>query len=420
MIDYKKAHKILLKSKIKIKDEIILTTNSINRICTKNIFSKVNYPSGNNTAFDGYAINSKETIKLNKKNEKKFKILKTIAAGDNANIKNIKKYSTVAIMTGALIPNYFDTIIPIENIKHFPNNKNPKFIVINKKISKNNHVRFKGSDFKKGDKIISAGEIINSSHILAFKSLGIEKITVKKKPNIIFYSTGNEISEKNDIPDWKVRNSNSHYIKSLSKNLFFKIVDGGILRDKNDKLFQKIINKNLKSSYDIIITNGAVSAGKFDFVPKIVKKFKSSKYFKNVKIRPGKPIMFLKFKNKEKAFFGLPGNPISSAACFRFFVYPYLLNILGMKSEKSFKARLKNKFEKKKNFTRFLKCKLTTTNGGNLYIEVLKGQESFRIKSFVKTNVWGLFKSGQSTFKKNELIDCYIPLGSNKNIFYNH
>ena len=74
--------------------------------------------------------------------------------------------------------------------------KNPKFIVVNKKIKKNDHVRFAGSDYKKRDKIISAGQIINSSHILAFKSLGVEKIIVKKKPVIVFYSTGNEISEK--------------------------------------------------------------------------------------------------------------------------------------------------------------------------------------------------------------------------------
>jgi len=417
MIEYKKAYKILTKSKIKIKDETILTLNSLNRISTKNIFSRSNYPSGNNTAFDGYAINSRETIGLSKKNIRKFKILKTLAAGDNPKIKNIRKYSSVEIMTGALIPKNFDTVIAVEKVKYFQNKNKAKFIVIDKKISKNKHVRFAGSDYKKGDKIVSAGEIINSSHILALKSLGIEKVIVKKKPIIVFYSTGNEITEKTNIPNWKVRNSNSHYIKSLSKNLFFKIVDGGILRDKDDKLFKKVINKSLKSKYDIIITNGAVSAGKFDFVPRIIKKFKLSKYFKDVAIRPGKPIMFAKFKNKEKSFFGLPGNPISSAACFRFFVYPYLLNILGAKIEKSFKAKLKNKFEKNKNVTRFLKSKLITTKSGNLYIEVLKGQESFRIKSFVKTNVWGLFKAGKSIFKKNELIDCYIPLGSNKNIF---
>ena len=412
MIEYRKAQKILLNSKIKIQNEIIFAKNSLNRISAKNIFSPTNYPAGNNTAFDGYAVNSKETVSLSNKNKKKFKILKTIAAGDNPKIKNVKKYSSVEIMTGALIPKHFDTVIPVEKINYYPNKKNPKFIIIEKKISKNNHVRFAGSDYKKGEKVVSAGEIINSSHILAFKSLGVERIVVKKKPVVVFYSTGNEISEKTNIPDWKVRNSNSHYIKSLSKNLFFDFIDGGILRDKDDKLFKKLINKNFKSKYDIVITNGAVSAGKFDFVPRIIKNFKLSNHFKGVAIRPGKPIMFAKFKNKNQSFFGLPGNPISAAACFKFFVYPYLRLILNMKYEKPFKAKLKNSYSKKKNFTRFLKSKVVINNKGALEVEVLKGQESFRIKSFTKANAWALFRSGKSAFKKGELIECFNPLGS--------
>ena len=411
MIEYKKSQKILLNSKIIIHNEIIFAKNSLNRISAKNVFSPTNYPAGNNAAFDGYAINSRETVGLSNKNKKKFKILKTIAAGNNPKIKNIKKYSTVEIMTGALIPKNFDTIIPVEKINYYPNKKNPKFIIIDRKINKNNHVRFVGSDYKKGEKVISAGEIINSSHILAFKSLGVERIVVKKKPVIVFYSTGNEISEKANIPDWKVRNSNSHYIKSLSKNLFFKIIDGGILRDKDDNLFKKLINKNFKSKYDIIITNGAVSAGKFDFVPRIINNFKLSNHFKGVAIRPGKPIMFAKFKNKNQSFFGLPGNPISSAACFKFFVYPYLRLILNMKDEKPFKAILKNTYSKKKNFTRFLKSKVVINKKGTLEVEVLKGQESFRIKSFTKSNAWAVFRSGKSVFKKGQLIECFNLLG---------
>ena len=411
MIDYKKAQKILISSKINIKNEIILAKNSINRISAKNIYSPTNYPAGNNTAFDGYAINSKETSRASSKNIKKFKILKTLAAGDNPRIKNIKKFTTIEVMTGALIPKPFDTVIPIEVIDFYPNKKNPKFILINKKIKKNNHIRFLGSDYKKGEKVISAGKVINSSHILALKSLGVAKIIVKKKPVIMFYSTGNEISEKTNIPDWKIRNSNSHYIKSLSKNLFFEFIDGGILRDKDDKLFKKLINKNFNSKCDIIITNGAVSAGKFDFVPRVIKEFNLSNYFKGVAIRPGKPILFAKFKNKEKAFFGLPGNPISSAACFKFFVDPYLKSILNMTKEKPFKAKLKNSYDKKKNFTKFLKGKISTNKKATLEVEVLKGQESFRIKSFTRANTWALFKSGKSTFKKGELIECFDTLG---------
>ena len=168
---------------------------------------------------------------------------------------------------------------------------------------------------------------------------------------------------------------------------------------------------------DIIITSGAVSAGKYDFVPSIVEKFNLSNFFKGVAIRPGKPILFAKLKNVEKAIFGLPGNPISTSACFRFFVYPYLLYILGIKIEKPFKAKLKNNFSKNKKIIRFLKGRLTSTIDGKLEIEVLKGQESFRIKSFVESNVWGLFKDGQSNFKKGDLIECYSPIGPNINIF---
>ena len=417
MINYKEAKKILIKSKIKIKEELVDPSKSINRINVLDIYCPINYPAGTNAAFDGFAINSKETKNLNKNNLQNFKILKTISAGDNPKLNKIKKFETVEVMTGALIPKVFDTIIPIEKIVFYSSNASKKYIVINEKIKRNQHIRYAGSDYKKKDLIVKKGTIIQPSHILAFKTLGIKSIKVKKKPNILFFSTGNEISNKKNIANWKVRNSNSHYIKSLSNNFLFNFVDGGILRDNDEKLFKNKIKKNIKSKIDIIITSGAVSAGKHDFVPSVVKKFNLSNFFKGVSIRPGKPMLFAKFEKVEKAIFGLPGNPISSAACFRFFVYPYLLNILDVKSEKPFMANLKNNLSKRKKFTRFLKAKLTSTNDGKLEIQVLKGRESFRIKSFVESNVWGLFKYGQSNFKKGDLIECYSPIGSNINIF---
>ena len=123
-------------------------------------------------------------------------------------------------------------------------------------------------------------------------------------------------------------------------------------------------------------------------------------------------------ENKQKCFFGLPGNPISSAACFRFFVYPYLSSILNIKTEKPFNAILKKNFEKKKKITRFLKAKLNSTKNGTLEVEILSGQESFKIKSFINSNIWAVLKSGKSLFKKGQLIECFSPIFSNKNIFY--
>ena len=152
MINYKAAKKILIKSNIKIKNDTINSLKSLNRVCAKDVYSPVNYPARNDTAFDGDAINSKDTVNLNQKNLKKFKILKTLAAGDNPKIKNVKKFSTIEVMTGALIPKPFDTVIPVEAINFYPDKKNSEFIIINKKIK-----NLKMNDLKK--KNLLANEI---------------------------------------------------------------------------------------------------------------------------------------------------------------------------------------------------------------------------------------------------------------------
>tara|TARA_Y100001960_G_C13896324_1_gene458569 strand:- start:147 stop:506 length:360 start_codon:yes stop_codon:yes gene_type:complete len=113
-------------------------------------------------------------------------------------------------------------------------------------------------------------------------------------------------------------------------------------------------------------------------------------------------------------FFGLPGNPISSAACFRFFVLPFIFKSLGITFEKPIMAKLKYKFTKNKNFTRFIKGKLIFSKKGEPEFEVIRGQESYKIKSFTKSNAWGVFKSGVSQYKKGSYIECYSLSGLNE------
>ena len=409
MNSYKAAISKLNNNPLKIGSEIVSIKDALNRISSKEVIAKSDYPADDNTAFDGFAVNSKET----KNTFQKFKILKTIAAGDNPYIKKVNKLSCIEVMTGAIIKKPFDTIIPIEDIEFFPSKQNAKYIIINKKIKKSEFIRPKGSDYKKGNKIIRKGELINPAHILSLKTLGIDKVLVKKKVNIVFYPSGNELSDKKNIPSWKIRNSNTIYLNSLIKNLPVNFTIQKILRDKDQKLFKEQISKQLKSKTDILITSGAVSKGKFDFIPSVINQFKIKNHFKGVAIRPGKPIMFAKFNNN-KCFFGLPGNPISSVACFRFFVIPLLFKSLGLKVEKPIFAKLKNKFSKKKKFTRFVKGKLTFDKKGLVQFEVFEGQESYKIEPFVKSNAWGVFKDGVSVFNKGNLIDVYSASGLNE------
>ena len=100
---------------------------------------------------------------------------------------------------------------------------------------------------------------------------------------------------------------------------------------------------------------------------------------------------------------------MSSSACFRFFVIPFVENILGLGEEQPIRATIKNSFSKKQNFTRFAKSKLTTTKNGKIEVEILQGQESFRVKSFVKSNIWSLLPAGKSKFKKGDIVECYLP-----------
>ena len=99
----------------------------MNRVCSVNIYSKIDYPSANNASFDGYAINSSDTKGLNKKKTKLFKIIGTIAAGSKPIKKMNKKFRSVEIMTGGLLTKPFNTIIPIEQISFYPNKIDKSF-----------------------------------------------------------------------------------------------------------------------------------------------------------------------------------------------------------------------------------------------------------------------------------------------------
>ena len=73
MNSYLTAISKINKSNIKIDSELLSIKDALNRISSKEVIAKSDYPADDNTAFDGFAVNSKET----KNTFQKFKILKT-------------------------------------------------------------------------------------------------------------------------------------------------------------------------------------------------------------------------------------------------------------------------------------------------------------------------------------------------------
>ena len=186
MKSYNEALKILKKSHIKISHEVIKSINSLNRVCTSNIYTKNSYPSENNSSLDGFAINFNNTKDISYKNFKKFKIVGSISAGSKPTRKFLKKNESIEIMTGGIMPNGTNAIIPLEDCIFIKEGKK-KYIIIKKTYKKFENVRLKGSDYKIGDLVIRKNTLINSSHIKALKALGIENIKVKKKINVVFF-----------------------------------------------------------------------------------------------------------------------------------------------------------------------------------------------------------------------------------------
>ena len=411
MIKYQEAIKIINKISLNLPNEKVSISDSLNRVCAKNILSPTINPLSNNTAFDGFAVLTEETRELSKKSVKKFKILKTIGAGDDPKINNYQKNSSVEIMTGGIIPKPFDSIIPVEKIKYFPSKQRPTHIIVDFEVKKFSFIRFAGEDYNLNDVVIKMGELVQPKHIMALTTLGIKNLYVKKKPKIIFFGTGDEIVDykKKNISNWEVRNSNNHYFTASGKSLHYDIIDGGVIKDNEQKKLKEKLKKTLKSDIDIFVTTGAISVGKFDFIPELINKLGFKTYFKGVSIKPGRPIMLYKFEKKKKLFFGLPGNPISCAAGFRFFIYPLIRNSLGMVKEKKFKAKLINKYFKRKDFTHFARCLINVNNKGLTELKVLQEQQSHRVKSFVKANCWGIFPGGKEQFKSGDIVD-WVPL----------
>ena len=409
MISYRESIRLIDKISLKLLNETVSTVNATNRVCAEHVLSPIKNPSHNNTAFDGFAVLSKETKGLTKKNKKKFKILKTIAAGDDPKISNYEKNSVVEIMTGALVPNFYDSILPVEKAKYFPSKEKATHIIIDEKVNRSSYIRFAGEDYNIKDMVVKKGELIQPKHLMAFTTLGIKEITVKKTPKIIFFGTGNEITDykEENVPAWKVRNSNNYYLEAFTKSLNLEIIDGGIIKDDEPEKLKQSLNNFINSDINLFVTSGAISAGKYDFIPKFVGDFGFKKHFKGVSIKPGRPIMLSTFK--DKLFFGLPGNPISCAAGFRFFIYPLLRNSLGIPKEKKFKAKLINKYSKQKDFTHFARCLINVNIKGLGELQVLQGQQAHRSESFVKANCWGIFPGGKEQFKSGDIIE-WAPL----------
>lgn len=418
MINYSEAKKLLFSNVCFLSSIKILTLNSLDRICYENIYSNYNIPYFNNSAMDGYAINSFETKLASIDNPLIYKVVGCQFSGENINFSKSFNFCVIEVMTGAVLPKNFNSVVKKEDVEIIYINC-IKYILIKKAISSYENVRIMGEDVLKYDLIIKKGKIINSSDIMLLLSLGINYIKVYKNPKIVLFCTGEEVVNINsNLYHGCIYNSNYYYLKSFFSRLKIDLYYYGEIID-NSKLFIRIMKKiHILDNPEIIISTGGVSKGKCDFVTSTLILMNATIIFNGILIKPGKPIIFAKLINANSYFFGLPGNPISSSVGVRFFVYPFIRKLFFLQDEVGFKVKLSHFINKKIGYTNFLKSFLFEKNGV-FFVDCLYEQESFKIYSFTKTYFWTLLDENKFVYEINDYVNVfsYEPY-SWKNVLY--
>jgi molybdopterin molybdotransferase len=213
-----------------------------------------------------------------------------------------------------------------------------------------------GAEAKRGDAIIPAGRKLGPAEIAAAAACGAASVPVFVRPRVAILATGDELVDVAQAPlAHQIRNSNSY-------SLAVQVAAAGgapeIFPIVRDDVTETEAAVRQAMTFDLILLTGGVSMGRFDYVEPALLKAGAEFLFTGVRIQPGKPVVFGRIG--EQAFFGLPGNPISTMVTFALFVSP-LLRALGGESATTPRfrmARLGEEIVVKAGLTRFLPARL--------------------------------------------------------------
>jgi molybdopterin molybdotransferase len=321
-VSFEYALDAILVSISPVDGEQISLKKSYGRILHEDIQSDINVPPFDNSAMDGFALKAAKTAGATESIPKQFIIAGEIQAGGASHTKIDTDDAAIRIMTGAPIPPGADAVVPVENTVE---DATRGVISVFNELQQYENIRFEGEDIKTGQVVLHKGNRLSSADVGVLSALNRSIVSVYKKPKVAIISTGDEIAEVGDeIRHGQIRNSNAYTLQSEVEKYNGIPYYLGIARDSVARTSDKLLSA---LEYDIVITTGGVSQGKYDFIKEVLSDLGVNLLFDSIKMKPGKPMIFGK-KNKT-ILFGLPGNPVSTMVSFIEFVRPALLAMSG-------------------------------------------------------------------------------------------
>lgn len=370
--------------------------NALGLILATDIKSSINVPNYDNSAMDGYVFRHQEL----KKNNNKVKLMGKILAGHPVDPNKIGSVC-FKIMTGGMIPQGFDTVIPQELVKI-----DKDLVCFDFQPKKGANIRKAGEDISKNEIALKKGTYLNPLHIGLLASLGISEIKVFESLKVGFFSTGDEVVQLGEkIKPGQVYDSNRYLIKSFMHKMNLHFNDYGNLSDNKFKLEKQL--ETASKENDLIITTGGVSVGEADYMKEALSNIGKVLFWK-MAIKPGRPMAFGKIK--KSFYFGLPGNPVSAAVTFLQFVKPSIKLMMGnfqFESTPILEAKLGQKIIRKKGRTEFVRAYLEKTVKGYC-VKPLNQQGSGMLKSMSDANCFILMAEKEDVLEKNTYVKVIL------------
>lgn len=367
------------------------------RVLAKAVISTIDVPPYDNSAMDGYAfcIQDLETSKT-----KPLRVIGSVFAGHPFE-GNVDQGQCVRIMTGAAIPKGADTVIMQEYV-----DREGDSVRFTTTVKQGENVRRAGEDIRKGAAVLESGRRLKPADIGLLASLGIDKVTVKRRVRVALFSTGDELKELHEpLQEGQIHDSNRYTINALLQQLPVEIIDMGIIPDRQDAIREAFTQASKKC--DAVVTSGGVSVGDADYIKGMLEELGEVGFWK-IAMKPGRPLAFGRLDTAY--FFGLPGNPVSAMVTYLQFVAPALRQLMGEPAHPNplLRLRCRSKLKKRAGRTEFQRGKLVANEQGELEVASTGAQGSHILTSMSQADCFIILSNEMTTVEPGEYVNVEL------------
>ncbi|MEO0510239.1 MAG: molybdopterin molybdotransferase MoeA [Verrucomicrobiota bacterium] len=323
------------------------------RALRQNIVTDRPFPPFDRSMMDGYALRASDA-----KHGLTLKLTGMATAGAPRISNGEGPNDCVEIMTGAILPEMADCVVPYENTERTDDGQIR--LTDEAPIHPGDFIHRKGSDFDAGAALLQTGQKIGSREVAAAATCGYAKLKVSKIPRIAIACSGDELVAVDQKPEpHQIRRSNDSCIETGLARIHLNAEKKVHLPDEPEIVYSKL--KSLIEQNDFVILSGGISMGKKDFIPETLDELGLTCHFHGIAQKPGKPMGY--WTTNHCAVFALPGNPLSTLTCLHHYVIPALEKALGLDSADSHQSVLLNKSESvRKDTTVFLPVAVGSNN----------------------------------------------------------